>query len=201
MADLTALRDEVNDVNGDWALFKETVLNKTRTPKEPKVLDTFKPKSFNKKREAKELDTFLWNIERYFKYLKMDDDESKITTTTLFLTFSLTMLSCGDTVDLWRSTKTHLVFQVSNLKPYHVDPEEPSQGESQRASPLIVTSFEREVECIMAKHEVRSKGVLRYFEYFVKWKGLPESEGNWEKEESLWQYKDYIKAFERERTT
>ncbi|CAL8113302.1 unnamed protein product [Prunus armeniaca] len=29
----------------------------------PKQLDTFKSKSFNGKREVKELDTFLWNIE------------------------------------------------------------------------------------------------------------------------------------------
>ncbi|KAL6286186.1 hypothetical protein ACE6H2_010576 [Prunus campanulata] len=73
MVELTALRDEVKDVKGDWALCKEAVLNKIRTPKEPKA-------------EAKELDTFLWNIERHFKYLKLEDDEPKITTTTLFLT-------------------------------------------------------------------------------------------------------------------
>ncbi|VVA20343.1 PREDICTED: retrotransposon gag domain [Prunus dulcis] len=86
MAELTALCNEVKYVKGDWALCREAVLNKARTPKEPKVLDTLKSKSFNGKREAKELDTFLWNIERYFKYLKMDEDESKISTTTLFLT-------------------------------------------------------------------------------------------------------------------
>ncbi|CAN6708067.1 unnamed protein product [Malus baccata var. baccata] len=36
-------------------------------------------------REAKELDTFVWNVERYFKYLKLEDDESKISTATMFL--------------------------------------------------------------------------------------------------------------------
>ncbi|CAL9000247.1 unnamed protein product, partial [Prunus brigantina] len=91
MAELTALRDEVKDVMGDWALCKEAVLNKTRTPKEPKVLDSFKPKSYNGKREAKELDTFLWNIEKYFKYLKLEDDEPKINTATLFLTNNFLM--------------------------------------------------------------------------------------------------------------
>ncbi|XP_021810678.1 uncharacterized protein LOC110753998 [Prunus avium] len=97
--------------------------------------------------------------------------------------------------------KIHPVFHVSNLKPCHADLEEPNRGESQQAPPLMMTSFDKEVECIMDKREVRSKGVPRYFEYFVKWKGLPESEGNWEKEESLWQYKDKIEAFEREGTT
>ncbi|CAL8169827.1 unnamed protein product [Prunus armeniaca] len=85
LAELTLFCDEVKDVKGDWALCKEAVLNKTRTPKEPKVLDSFKPKSYNEKREAKELDMFLWNIERYFKYLKLEDDEPKINTATLFL--------------------------------------------------------------------------------------------------------------------
>ncbi|KAI5347848.1 hypothetical protein L3X38_000735 [Prunus dulcis] len=60
------------------------------------------------------------------------------------------------------------VFHVSNLKPYHADPEEPSREESQRTPSLMVTSFDREVECIMAKREVRRKGVPSYFEYFVK---------------------------------
>ncbi|KAI5335726.1 hypothetical protein L3X38_025860 [Prunus dulcis] len=46
------------------------------------------------------------------------------------------------------------VFHMSNLKPYHVDPEELSGRESQRALPLMVTSFDREVKCIMAKREV-----------------------------------------------
>ncbi|CAL2270476.1 unnamed protein product [Prunus armeniaca] len=59
----------------------------------------------------------------------------------------------------------------------------------------MVSTFDREVECIMDKQEVRCKGVPRYCEYFVKWKGLPESEGNWEKEESLWWYKNIIEAF------
>ncbi|BBN67554.1 hypothetical protein Prudu_111S000300 [Prunus dulcis] len=87
-------------------------------------------------------------------------------------------------VELPPRLKIHPVFHVSNLKPYHADPEEPSRGESQRAPPLMVTSFDKEVECVMAKRE-----------------GLPESEGNWEKQESLWKYKDIIEAFERDGST
>ncbi|KAM1016863.1 hypothetical protein ACFX2A_047487 [Malus domestica] len=43
-------------------------------------------------REAKELDTYMWNMKRHFKYLKMEDD-SKISTAILFLT---------DNALLWR---------------------------------------------------------------------------------------------------
>ncbi|CAL2242262.1 unnamed protein product [Prunus armeniaca] len=75
-------------------------------------------------------------------------------------------------VELLPRLKIHPVFYVTNLKPYHADLEEPSRGESQRAPSLMVTSFDREVECIMAKREVRRKGVPRYFKYFVKWKSI-----------------------------
>ncbi|CAL8169830.1 unnamed protein product [Prunus armeniaca] len=66
-------------------------------------------------------------------------------------------------VELSVRLKIHPVFHVSNLKPYHADLEEPSRGESQRAPPLMVTSFDKEVECIMAKREVRRKGVPRIY--------------------------------------
>ena len=76
----------MKEVRGDWALCKEAALSKSQGLKETKAFDSFKPKSFNGKREAKELDTFLWNMEKYFKYLKLEDDESKVSTATLFLT-------------------------------------------------------------------------------------------------------------------
>ncbi|CAL8166087.1 unnamed protein product [Prunus armeniaca] len=91
-------------------------------------------------------------------------------------------------VELPPQLKIHPVFHVSNLKPYHADSKEPSRRESQRAPPLMVTSFEREVECSWQSERCDARGLL-------------ESEGNWEKEESLWKYKDIIKAFEREKST
>ncbi|KAI5343686.1 hypothetical protein L3X38_011562 [Prunus dulcis] len=106
LAELTSLRDEVKDVKGDWALCKEAVLNKTRTPKEPKVLDSFKPKSYNGKMEAKKLDIFLWNIERYFKYLKLEDDEPKINTATLFLTDNAIMWGRRRSMEIEQGTFT-----------------------------------------------------------------------------------------------
>ena len=62
----------------------------------------------------------------------------------------------------------------------------------------MTTSFDKEVDSIEAKREVRKKRIPRYTEYFVKWKGLPMSEATWEKEESLWQFKDKIAEFEQE---
>lgn len=86
MAGFTVLQEEVKEMKGDWALCKEAALRGSHGPRDLKIVDSFKPKPFDGKREAKELDTFLWNMERYFKHLKLEDEESKISTATLFLT-------------------------------------------------------------------------------------------------------------------
>ncbi|CAO2830740.1 unnamed protein product [Amaranthus hypochondriacus] len=81
------------------------------------------------------------------------------------------------------------------LKPYHTDPEDQARGKSQRA-PTIITSFERDIESIEAKRVIRQRRVPSYDEYFVRWKGLPDSKASWEKEEDLWEFADKIEAFE-----
>ncbi|CAN6710507.1 unnamed protein product [Malus baccata var. baccata] len=101
-------------------------------------------------------------------------------------------------VELPPRLKFHPVFHVSNLKPYHADDEEPSRGESHRAPPLMTEAFDKEVESIEAKRVVVRPRQPKHVEYFVKWKGLPYSEATWEKETSLWQYKDLIETFERQ---
>ncbi|KAM1935795.1 hypothetical protein ACFX15_019800 [Malus domestica] len=104
-------------------------------------------------------------------------------------------------VELPPRLKFHPVFHVSNLKPYHADNEEPSRGESHRAPPLMTEAFDKEVESIEAKRVVVRPRQPKHVEYFVKWKGLPYSEATWEKESSLWQYKDLIETFERQEST
>ncbi|TXG60985.1 hypothetical protein EZV62_012348 [Acer yangbiense] len=74
--------------------------------------------------------------------------------------------------------KIHLVFHVSFLKPYHADMENPSRGESKRAPTVIVTAFDKDVECILADWVIRRRGFPNYTEYLVKWKDLPDSEAS-----------------------
>ena len=97
--------------------------------------------------------------------------------------------------------KIYPVFHVSMLKPYHGDEEDPSRGESKRAPTAVVTSFDKEVETILADRLIRRRGVPSYREYLVKWKNVPDIEASWEPEESLWQFKDHVERFKHEGAT
>ena len=95
-------------------------------------------------------------------------------------------------VELPPRLKIHPVFHVSNLKPYHEDKEDPGRGISTRAPTVVVTSYDKEVDYIMADRVLRKKNFQPYKEYLVKWKGLPESEASWEPENTLWQFQKQI---------
>ena len=50
-----------------------------------------KPQGFSGKRDVKELDNFLWHMERYFEAITLTDEEAKVRTTTLYLTNTATL--------------------------------------------------------------------------------------------------------------
>ncbi|KAL6326229.1 hypothetical protein AAG906_001624 [Vitis piasezkii] len=60
--------------------------------KDLKEVEVPKPQGFSGKRDAKELDNFLWHMERYFEAITLIDEATKVRTTTLYLT---------DTATLW----------------------------------------------------------------------------------------------------
>ncbi|KAL6127778.1 hypothetical protein ACLB2K_071141 [Fragaria x ananassa] len=91
--------------------------------------------------------------------------------------------------------KIHLVFHVSMLKPFHEDEEDPSREVSHRAPTAVVTSFDKEVDEILADRVIRRRGVPCYKEYLIKWRGLPNTEASWESEDILWQFKDKIQRY------
>ncbi|RVW86084.1 Transposon Tf2-12 polyprotein [Vitis vinifera] len=91
--------------------------------------------------------------------------------------------------------KIHPVFHVSYLKPYHEDKDDPSRGLSKRAPTAVVTSYDKEVEHILADRVIRRRGGPPATEYLVKWKGLPESEASWEPADALWQFQEQIERF------
>ena len=98
-------------------------------------------------------------------------------------------------VELSQRLKIHHVFHVSNLKPCHEDQEDPGRGISTRAPTAIVTSYDKEVDYIIANRVLRKNNFQPYTEYLVKWKGLPESEATWEPANTLWQFQKQIEQF------
>ena len=45
-----------------------------------------KPHTFSGKKDAKELDNFLWHMEHYFEAIALIDEATKVRTATLYLT-------------------------------------------------------------------------------------------------------------------
>ncbi|KAL6141168.1 hypothetical protein ACLB2K_059458 [Fragaria x ananassa] len=91
--------------------------------------------------------------------------------------------------------KIHPVFHVSMLKLFHEDEEDPSRGVSHRVPTAIVTSFDKEVDEILADQVIRRRGMPSYKEYLIKWRGLLDTEACWESEDILWQFKDKIQHY------
>ena len=53
---------------------------------------------------------------------------------------------------------------------------------------MVVTSYDKEVEHIIANRVIRRQGVPPAMKYLVKWKGLPKSKASWEPTDALWQF-------------
>ena len=61
---------------------------------------------FNGKQDAKELDNYLWHMERYFKTLALTDAATKVRIVTLYLTDNATLLWCRRFMDIEKGTCT-----------------------------------------------------------------------------------------------
>ena len=69
-----------------------------------------------------------------------------------------------------------LVFHVSLLKLYHGDVWDPSWGESRRALIVVVSVFNKGVECILIDRVSQRRSVPIYNEYLVKRRDLIDNE-------------------------
>lgn len=86
----------------------------------PRV-DSPKSKKFDGKRDVKELDNYLWQMEHYFEALNMQNEHIKVRTTSLYLTnLTCTWWRCKDsaikkhtcTINTWKEFKHELKRQI-----------------------------------------------------------------------------------------
>ena len=82
--------------------------------------------------------------------------------------------------------KIHPVSHVSHLTPYYEDMEDPNRGISNRVPKTVVTSYDKEINYIIAKWVIRQQGIPHRTEYLVKCKGLPACEASRELATTLW---------------
>ena len=54
-------------------------------------MEESKPQGFSGKRDAKELDNFLWHMEQYFKAIALNNKAAKVRIATLYLTNTTTL--------------------------------------------------------------------------------------------------------------
>ncbi|RVW20113.1 hypothetical protein CK203_115705 [Vitis vinifera] len=89
-----ATRMEARDqeILQELAIYKAAVSAQVMATQEASRVEVPKPQGFSGKRDAKELDNFLWHMERYFEAIALTDEAAKVRTATLYLT---------DTTTLW----------------------------------------------------------------------------------------------------
>ncbi|KAJ9692901.1 hypothetical protein PVL29_011823 [Vitis rotundifolia] len=89
-----AVRMEARDqeIRQELAIYKAAVSAQVMATQGTSRVEVPKPQGFSGKRDAKELDNFLWHMERYFEAIALIDEAAKVRTATLYLT---------DTATLW----------------------------------------------------------------------------------------------------
>ncbi|KAJ9702781.1 hypothetical protein PVL29_004490 [Vitis rotundifolia] len=89
-----AARMEARDqeIRQELAIYKAAVSAQVMATQGASRVEVPKPQGFSGKRDAKELDNFLWHMERYFEAIALIDEAAKVRTATLYLT---------DTTTLW----------------------------------------------------------------------------------------------------
>ena len=89
-----AARMEARDqkIRQELAIYKIAVSARVMATHEAPRVEVPKPQTFSGKRDAKELDNFLWHMELYLEAIALTDEATKVRTATLT---SLIMLLYG----------------------------------------------------------------------------------------------------------
>ena len=90
----TRMDSRDQEVRQELAIYKAAVSARVMATHEASRVEVPKPHRFSGKRHAKELDNFLWHMERYFEVIALMDEATKVCTATLYLTNNATLWWC-----------------------------------------------------------------------------------------------------------
>ena len=82
----TRMESRDQEVRQELAIYKAAVSARVMATQEASRVEVLKPHGFSGKRDANELDNFLWHMERYFKAIALTDEATKVKTATFYLT-------------------------------------------------------------------------------------------------------------------
>ena len=88
------------EIRQELAIYKSAVSARVMATHEAPRVEVPKPHMFSGKRDAKELDNFLWHMERYFEAIALVDEATKVRTATLYLTDNATLWWCRRFADI-----------------------------------------------------------------------------------------------------
>ena len=85
------------------AIYKAAVSARVIATQEASRVEVLKPQGFSGKRDAKELDNFLWHMEQYFEAIALTNEAAKVRIATLYLIDTATLWCIGG-LPIWRKT-------------------------------------------------------------------------------------------------
>ncbi|KAK3030588.1 hypothetical protein RJ639_039674 [Escallonia herrerae] len=108
---LDVVKVGMEEIRQDAAMCKRAIAGGAVVTPGPRV-DMPKPKEFRGKRDAKELDNYIWHMERYFKGASIVDEKTKVRTATLYLTDTATLWWRGKHCDIEKGLYTIDTWEV-----------------------------------------------------------------------------------------
>ena len=108
------------ELRQEVVIYKTTLSARVMATHEAPRVEVPKPHTFSGKRDAKDLDNFLWHMERYFEAIALTDEATKVRTATLYLTDNTTLwwrrrfleIEKGTcTIDTWADFKREIKRQ------------------------------------------------------------------------------------------
>ena len=79
------------ELRKEVAIYKKTLSARVMATHEAPRVEVPKPHTFSGQRDAKELDNFLWHMERYFEAIALTDEAMKVHIAMLYLTDNATL--------------------------------------------------------------------------------------------------------------